>query len=184
MKKILVNSRGTVNVAAYLRPFLGKLQFVQMPGTSVAGCFHYTEELAQEAVAELGEDKTTELPFINMGDLSPEEVFTALARLLPDKDGQPPVAEMVRSFSKGMMQWALTGFAKATPDQIADRLAVCKACEWWQPERFKGTGRCRKCGCSTWAKIRLRSASCPIGKWSEIRVEETKNSTTLNTDLT
>jgi hypothetical protein len=30
---------------------------------------------------------------------------------------------------------------------------------------MRGTGRCSKCGCSTWAKLRMASEKCPIDKW-------------------
>lgn len=42
---------------------------------------------------------------------------------------------------------------------IAARRAACESCDQWDH------GRCKSCGCYTYAKTRLRSEKCPIGKW-------------------
>ena len=42
-----------------------------------------------------------------------------------------------------------------------ERLNICKEC----PRFFKPTGTCKECGCFMRVKTRLKSASCPIGKW-------------------
>jgi hypothetical protein len=41
------------------------------------------------------------------------------------------------------------------------RLAICHACEFWDPKQ----GRCSKCGCFGAWKTWLASQRCPIGKW-------------------
>lgn len=41
------------------------------------------------------------------------------------------------------------------------RLQICKEC----PRLFKPTMQCKECGCFMRIKTRLKSASCPIGKW-------------------
>ena len=53
-------------------------------------------------------------------------------------------------------------------DELDKRLALCKGCEWWDPESFGKTGSCKKCGCSTWAKLRMASEKCPIDKWGPV----------------
>jgi hypothetical protein len=41
------------------------------------------------------------------------------------------------------------------------RLNICKAC----PRLFKPTMQCKECGCFMRIKTRMKSQSCPIGKW-------------------
>lgn len=41
------------------------------------------------------------------------------------------------------------------------RLKICKRC----PRLFRPTMQCKECGCFMRVKARLKSASCPIGKW-------------------
>jgi len=43
---------------------------------------------------------------------------------------------------------------------IAIRIETCKAC----PE-LNALNFCRQCGCFMPAKVRIKSVSCPIGKW-------------------
>jgi hypothetical protein len=52
--------------------------------------------------------------------------------------------------------------------ELKCRMQLCKACEWWDAAALKGTGRCKKCGCSTWAKLRMATERCPIGKWEPV----------------
>jgi len=42
-----------------------------------------------------------------------------------------------------------------------ERLNICREC----PRLFKPTMQCKECGCFMRIKTRLKSASCPIGKW-------------------
>lgn len=179
MKKIVISPMAKTRLGEYVRPFLGKLQFGQTAGPSVRGCFRFTPDEAAQAVAELGDKRTTDLPFIDASSLTAEEIFTELSRLLPDKEDLPPISAMVKSFTEGIYAWARSGFTKASPGQIEERLSICRSCEWWNPEGFRGTGRCRKCGCSTWAKIRMTSSACPIGKWLQIPVEAEENTVKL-----
>lgn len=44
---------------------------------------------------------------------------------------------------------------------ITARRAACEACDRWDH------GRCNECGCYTYAKTRLRSEKCPLGKWPD-----------------
>lgn len=41
------------------------------------------------------------------------------------------------------------------------RLEICKQC----PRLFKPTMQCKECKCFMRIKTRIKSASCPIGKW-------------------
>lgn len=51
--------------------------------------------------------------------------------------------------------------------QIAkERLEICKGCEKF----VSATTQCKECGCVMAAKTKLPNASCPLGKWDQIRV--------------
>ena len=80
----------------------------------------------------------------------------------------PTLGVMVASATKSMAAWAKSGFKTVTEDQFNIRLSACKSCEFWDSEALKGTGRCRKCGCSTWAKLRLSHEKCPVDKWGSL----------------
>jgi hypothetical protein len=61
--------------------------------------------------------------------------------------------------------FAVSGFTTTPPEILAEREATCRACPEWDSAALNNTGRCRKCGCSTWAKLRMATERCPIGKW-------------------
>lgn len=77
----------------------------------------------------------------------------------------PTISSMVKTATKSTVVWASNGFKIADEKVFEDRLSHCKSCEFWDSEALNGTGRCRKCGCSTWAKLRMATEKCPIGKW-------------------
>jgi hypothetical protein len=74
-------------------------------------------------------------------------------------------ASNIRTATRAAVRFANSGFTITPPDQHADREKTCRSCEFWDGLALNGTGRCRKCGCSTWAKLRMASERCPIGKW-------------------
>jgi hypothetical protein len=61
--------------------------------------------------------------------------------------------------------WGKSGFTATPPEILAEREAACRACPEWDAAALNATGRCRKCGCSTWAKLRMATERCPLGKW-------------------
>jgi hypothetical protein len=65
-------------------------------------------------------------------------------------------------------RFARSGFAATPPDILATREATCRACPEWDAAALNSTGRCRKCGCSTWAKLRMATERCPLGKWEAV----------------
>ena len=71
-------------------------------------------------------------------------------------------------FKNSALNFARAGFATTPPEALAAREATCRACPEWDAQALKGTGRCRKCGCSTWAKLRMATERCPIGKWEAV----------------
>ena len=73
-------------------------------------------------------------------------------------------------FSQAANRFARSGFHTTPPDILAEREAICRACPEWDAAALNSTGRCRKCGCSTWAKLRMATERCPIGKWEAVSV--------------
>lgn len=74
-------------------------------------------------------------------------------------------AEMLARFGVAAHRFAQSGFVVTDAETLAARQATCKTCDMWDAQALGGTGRCRKCGCSTWAKLRMASEKCPMGKW-------------------
>ena len=77
----------------------------------------------------------------------------------------PPLTAMARTITRSASNWIQNGIPIASKELLEERQAICKACEFWNSKALKGTGRCMKCGCSTWAKLRMATEKCPIGKW-------------------
>lgn len=79
----------------------------------------------------------------------------------------PTLPEMARSLAGSVAGWAKSGFQVTDEVMLASRLEICRGCEFWDASGFAGTGRCQKCGCSTQAKLRMATASCPLNppKW-------------------
>jgi hypothetical protein len=73
-------------------------------------------------------------------------------------------------FGQAAHRFARSGFATTPPEALATREATCRACPEWDAAALNATGRCRKCGCSTWAKLRMATERCPIGKWEATSV--------------
>ncbi len=64
--------------------------------------------------------------------------------------------------SKDAKPWDLiNGSPRAPEDIAAERLAICKGCEFFR----KGNQSCKKCGCFMKLKTLIDKASCPVGKW-------------------
>jgi len=182
MIEVIVTTDGATNLYPLLRPFWGRIRFIQRVKPLVRGCVYKPDEYTGNPVAEIGDKRTLQIPFIDVKTLTPEQVGHELLGLLPENDGGPGLKDMIVSFSGDMTKWAAAKFAFASKEEVERRLALCRDCEWWDAQALRGTGRCRRCGCSTWAKIRLETSSCPIGKWNRIGVEELeKRVTVVNT---
>jgi hypothetical protein len=81
----------------------------------------------------------------------------------------PSLWQMTSAFLGSALRWAQSGMQTVTPEQFYSRVEVCKGCEFWEGSGFAGTGRCKKCGCSTQAKLRMATEACPIGKWPAVQ---------------
>lgn len=81
---------------------------------------------------------------------------------------EPTMAEMAATAARAVAGWVKAGVPVATPDQYEIRRRVCVSCEHWDSQALRGTGRCKLCGCSTWAKLRLATEKCPVDKWGSL----------------
>ncbi len=81
----------------------------------------------------------------------------------------PPLTTQAATASKSLLNWATSGLQLASDEELAKRQAICAGCEFWDAQAFQGTGRCQKCGCSTWAKLRMATEKCPIDKWGPVQ---------------
>ena len=81
------------------------------------------------------------------------------------KPKEPQLHAKVKTLTKSIYRWARAGFLKTSKKQLDQRMEICRGCEFWDSEAWSGTGKCKKCGCSTWAKLRIKTEKCPIGKW-------------------
>jgi hypothetical protein len=83
-----------------------------------------------------------------------------------EKQTDPPSHyKMASSLVKAALDWTKSGFPIPDPETFNARLETCKGCEFWDESGFAKTGRCKKCGCSTQAKLRMATEKCPIDKW-------------------
>jgi hypothetical protein len=82
--------------------------------------------------------------------------------------------EKLESFLKSSLNWAKSGFIMADNKLIEYRKEICRSCDQWNAAALNNTGRCNKCGCSTWAKLRMATERCPLGKWEAVSVEDSK----------
>jgi hypothetical protein len=80
----------------------------------------------------------------------------------------PSLTTQAKTLINSLTEWAKKGMKVVDPQTLEARLGVCRGCEFWNPNGFKGTGRCMKCGCSTQAKLRMATASCPVNKWAAV----------------
>lgn len=77
----------------------------------------------------------------------------------------PNTLAMTKSLANSTTKWIVSGFKRTDEETLKNRTEVCQSCEFWNAQAFNNTGRCMKCGCSTWAKLRMATEKCPIGKW-------------------
>lgn len=80
----------------------------------------------------------------------------------------PPIPSQIASAITAAGRFLRHGAPVTPSDILAAREATCRACPEWDATALNATGRCRKCGCSTWAKLRMATERCPMGKWEAI----------------
>jgi len=94
---------------------------------------------------------------------------------------RPPLAEpsllaKAVNFSKAAAKHVAAGRPIATDEQVAERWAICQACEIFKP-KSEGQGVCthKSCGCALKAvgltgknKLRWADSVCPLEKWQPL----------------
>ena len=80
-------------------------------------------------------------------------------------------AQLLLSGIGATTEWVKKGFPIIDEHQLNVRKNICSSCEFWNASGFNNTGQCKKCGCSTYAKLRMATSKCPIDKWGSIEVE-------------
>jgi hypothetical protein len=80
----------------------------------------------------------------------------------------PTLPQQAAMLGKSLFNWTASGFNATPPDILATREATCRACPEWDDTAINSTGRCKICKCSTWAKLRMATEQCPIGKWEAV----------------
>lgn len=81
---------------------------------------------------------------------------------------EPNSFKKAESLLISSISWMQSGFEISDETKMSERKSICKKCEHWISSAWNGTGKCNLCGCSTWAKIRIATEKCPIGKWEAI----------------
>jgi len=97
-----------------------------------------------------------------------------------DQPTPPTIPQLVKTALQSAANWVKNGFQHTDEETLTLRIECCRSCEFWNPQGFKGTGRCMKCGCSTWAKLRMATEQCPIGKWGPVLSDKSGVSHTTN----
>lgn len=107
-------------------------------------------------------DTTVKTEALNWSKEVDSRRSTYVTSIQPDA---PSLLKRAESLAQSVGLWAKSGFKVADENVFDKRMAICKACPEWDKDGMGGTGRCRKCGCSTQAKLRMASEKCPIDKW-------------------
>lgn len=94
--------------------------------------------------------------------------ITKPGQVVTKKTEYPRLASMLENFYNSSARFFRSGFTTTSPEILATREATCRACDQWDAAALNGTGRCRKCGCSSWAKLRMATERCPLGKWEAV----------------
>ena len=76
----------------------------------------------------------------------------------------PEQGKNLAKFSFDLIKNALqTGALIVSAEVQAQRLEICKSCEWYDDTQTK----CKHCGCFLPAKVSFALDSCPVQKWTE-----------------
>jgi hypothetical protein len=93
--------------------------------------------------------------------------------LVPVEQIKAPSAwQMLKTAATAGKNFIKSGMKFVTEEEFIAREIICKDCEFWNPKGYANTGQCLRCGCSTKAKLRLQSESCPINKWGQAIAQE------------
>ena len=89
-----------------------------------------------------------------------KETIPAAPQDRPEYSSQGLVVSAAKAMA-AEIKARLLGEPPRSEEAIEAALAICRGCEKFEPKQE----RCTLCGCFMQLKTRLRSQSCPIGKW-------------------
>ena len=95
-------------------------------------------------------------------------------------ENTPNLFQMLRSFSKELVNYIKQGAPNVTPEDYADRLDTCSKC----PHIKLHLMRCGICGCSMENKAKWKTATCPDNpeRWEPQIIPDDKKQENNNTD--
>lgn len=68
--------------------------------------------------------------------------------------------KQVKSLGVEVVKWAKNGLPVRSEEEVERIALICKACPFWNPKGWFGTGKCTLCGCGK-LKPRMGTTSCP-----------------------
>jgi len=78
----------------------------------------------------------------------------------------PEQGKNLAKFSFDLIKNALqTGALIVSAEVQAQRLEICKSCEWYDDNNEQS--KCKKCGCFVIPKVTFAIDSCPENKWGQ-----------------
>lgn len=79
----------------------------------------------------------------------------------------PPLLKQAHNYAKALARHVATGMQTRTDEEVINLLQICETCEHFSEDR------CTICGCrlnnsknAFVNKLRMKSQSCPEGKWT------------------
>lgn len=78
----------------------------------------------------------------------------------------PTLGELMGNFAGALGRFVKAGFKTVDEPTFQKRIAVCRACEYWQEDARAGLGKCEHpgCGCTRF-KHWMATEKCPLSKW-------------------
>ena len=86
------------------------------------------------------------------------------------KQNNTTITNQAVGVAKSIINWSKSNFQITPKEELETRIKICETCEFWDSKGFNETGKCKKCGCSTWAKLKMATERCPIGKWESLKL--------------
>lgn len=78
----------------------------------------------------------------------------------------PPLLTQAKNYAKAVTEHVKSGMETRTDEEVINLLQICEMCDKYED------GRCLVCGCRLSAsksafsnKLRMKSQSCPLGRW-------------------
>lgn len=78
----------------------------------------------------------------------------------------PSLIDMMKTFSKEVVEYAKKGAPNVTENQYKTRLSTCSDC----PDLKREAMRCGACGCLVEHKAKWATSNCPKNKWPKVKV--------------